>query len=245
MKTASGWRYGVGCGVVLFAMAAPCALGQAGAAQAGGVTQAAAGLDWDQTFLDRSGTAPVHFVATYTDAHGKHRLEEWRVGLSHVRRRTDDRIDLHADAVGQTKPGQGAEYLWQIVDLKKKIDNQISSGLMFQAGLFYSYYSMAHVLTRPAGKVRVSAVAGEPVRQLLGETCSWYEIAPDAQAPARVCWAERLGIPLETRSLASGGVWTTSFVLESVDRKPLAPSIFVVNRAGLTVHNHDQMVDVD
>lgn len=229
----------LGCGAAWLAAPAPRAFSQAG------TNTHAASLDWDRAFAENSGARPVHFIADYTDARGPHRLEEWRTGVTHLRRRTDNRIDLHADMVHPSSSSGAADYLWQIVDLDRKIDNRISSGAMMRAGMFYSFYSMAHVIARPAGRFRLTALAGEPTVHAAGHTCSWFEVVPDGQTPMRICWSPELGIPLETRALGADGKISASFHLRSVDGNPVAPSVFAVNPAGLTVHDHDRMVEDD
>lgn len=202
-------------------------------------------LDWDAAFADHSGNAPLHFVAQYQDARGNHRLEEWRDGLAHLRRRTDTRIDLHADATSKVIPGQAVDYLWQIVDLDKKIDNRISSKAMFQTGMLYSYWSMAHVLSRPAGRVTITQLEAPIATPSIGQPCTWYRIAPDAQPATRVCWSSTLAIPLIIQGQGHDGTWTTTFTVQSIDRKPLNSVVFYLDTKSLQVRNLDQIIDDD
>ena len=207
--------------------------------------QAPQSLDWDVAFADHSANAPLHFIAQYQDARGTHRLEEWRDGLAHLRRRTDARIDLHADATSRIIPGQAVDYLWQIVDLDKKIDNRISSKAMFQTGMLYSYWSMAHVLSRPAGRVTISQTDGPKPTFVAGEGCTWYKIAPDAQPATRVCWSPGLAIPLAIQGQNKDGEWATTFTVQTVDHKPFAAVIFAIDTKALQVRNLDQLIDDD
>ena len=221
-------------------------------------------IDWDTAFADNSGLRPLHFIAQYQDIHGTHHLEEWRTGLHHLRRRTDDRIDLHADATTISRPGLPTNYLWQIIDLQKKIDNRISSDAMLKTGMFYSFYSMAHVITRPAGRFHLTQLhphspTGLPSdhsspRQELSRarslpltnlSCTWYELSPEAQPATRVCWSSELAIPLETQSHRSDGTWQTDFTLQTFDRAPIPPTTYVVNTINLQIRNHDEMANED
>lgn len=209
------------------------------------VAQVPQSLDWDAAFADHSANAPLHFVAQYQDARGTHHLEEWRDGLAHLRRRTDTRIDLHADATSKVIPGQAVDYLWQIVDLEKKIDNRISSKAMFQTGMLYSYWSMAHVLSRPAGRVTITRIDSPTAAPASIQPCIWYRITPDAQPTTRVCWSSTLAIPLSIQAAAKDGTWTTTFTVLSVDHKPLTPAVFFLDTKTLQIHNLDQLIEDD
>ena len=201
-------------------------------------------LNWDAAFIDRSGVRPVHFVAQYVDGKGAtHRLEEWRTGLTHLRRQTDARIDLHADAEGMPKPGQPAEYVWQILDLEKKIDHRVSTLGMMRAGMLYNYYSMAHVLSRPAGEVTVRAVEGVAPVKLTGIHGQWFEINAEGQPSQRVYWVAALGLPLETR-IERQGQWQRIFGITAVDSHVEA-GVFRVDARGFQVRNVDELSTED
>lgn len=202
-------------------------------------------LDWDATFVDHSGSAPLHFVAQYQDARGTHQLEEWRDGLAHLRRSTDARIDLHADATSTVIPGQAVDYLWQIVDLEKKIDSRISSKAMFQTGMLYSFWSMAHVLSRPVGRVIITPVKSLEAAPTPIQPCTWYRIAPDARPATRVCWSATLAIPLAIQGQGKDGTWTTTFTVQTFDRKPLTRAVFLIDTKSLQIRNLDQLIEDD
>ena len=85
----------IGCGSALLAAAAPVP------------SSPTPTLDWDKTFHAAADQRPLHFIATYQDAHGPHRLEEWRLGDERLRRLTDARIDLHADRTKHAAPRGG------------------------------------------------------------------------------------------------------------------------------------------
>ncbi len=198
-------------------------------------------LDWDTAFRDDSGPAPVHFVAGYLDGAGKtHRLEEWRTGLTHLRRRTDASIDLHADATTTPRPGQPVQYTWNILDIPKKIDHSVSSQGMMRAGMLYSYYSMAHVLTRPAGRFAIHQVQGLAPVDLNGMHCEWFEITSSGQPSNRVCWAAALGIPLRTLAETQQG-WRTNFELQQADQRPVPAAVFAVNTKGFQVRKLEEL----
>ncbi len=202
-------------------------------------------VDWDEAFADHSGTAPIHFVAQYQDARGSHQLEEWRDGLAHLRRRTDNRIDLHADATAKIVTGFPADYLWQVVDLDKKIDNRISSTAMLHTGMLYSYWSMSHVLTRPPGQVTVTPTDGPAPAQASGQSCVWFEIAPDGRPTTRACWSSALAIPLAMQTQTRDGRWETTFTVQTIDRKPISRAVFIVDTRTLQVRNLDQLAEDD
>lgn len=202
-------------------------------------------LEWDTAFADRSGEKPLHFRATYMDSAGHaHTLEEWRQGASHIRRKTDDRIDLHADVVGSARPGLPADYVWQVIDLQKHVDHRISTQGMMKAGMIYSYWSMAHVLTRPAGKFSISPLASRPELKVGGFSCRWYRIDPSDQAASQVCWATQIGVPLRIEALGADRTWKTTFSVDTVDSF-LAPKTFTVDVAGLRVIDADGMSSED
>lgn len=204
-------------------------------------TATGAPIDWDNAFNDQSGSHPVHFVAAYLDGTGKtHRLEEWRTGLTHLRRRTDASIDLHADAATAPKPGQPVEYQWHVLDLPKKIDHSVSTQGLIRAGMLYSFYAMAHVLTRPAGRFEIHPVQGLSPVELAGNTCQWYQITAQGQPASRVCWASTLGIPLRTLAETQQG-WRTNFELQQVDQRPIPATIFAVNDKGFQVRKLEEL----
>lgn len=205
----------------------------------------AASLEWDSVFVDRSGARSLHFVAHYNDARGSHRLEEWRAGLSHLRRLTDGRIDLHADSAAIAPRGQSGDYVWQIVDVARGVDNRMSSSAMLHAGIFYSYYSMAHGVNRPAGRFRLARVANVAAGERAGFRCDWYEVSPEGQPASRVCWNAELGVALETAALRGDKTWVTNFAVNHVDRAPIAGAVFHVNVRGLQVHDLDSLADDD
>lgn len=212
---------------------------------------------WDSAFADRSGNAPVHFTAHYLDGHGtSHRLEEWRVGNRHLRRKTDDRIDLHADAVGRTLPEQPPDYLWQILDLQKHIAHRVSTAGMLRLGMLYSYYSMAHLLTRPTGTftvVHTSKPVPAPanakvdplaISQPHVPPCTWWQIDAPGQTSTRVCWIAQYGVPAETWSQAPDG-WRLTFFIEALDARPIPTSTFVTDTNGFQVRSVDEMESDD
>ena len=202
-------------------------------------------VDWDAAFDDQSAAHPVHFVAGYLDGAGRtHRLEEWRTGLTHLRRRTDAAIDLHADAAAPPKPNQPTPYQWEILDLNKKIDHRVSTQGLLRAGMLYSYYSMAHVLTRPTGRFEVHQVEGLPPVTLAGTPCRWFEVTASGQPGSRVCWASSLGLPLRTLAETKQG-WRTNFELSQIDQHPIPPSVFAVNAKGFQVRNLEELENDD
>ncbi len=203
------------------------------------------GLDWDATFADHSAKRSLHFVAHYQDRRGAHRLEEWRQGTEHLRRRTDDRIDLHADRIEAAHAGQPADYVWQIVDIEKKIDNRISTHAMLQTGMIYSFWSMAHVLVRPAGHSTLVALRGEAPLRVNEVACTWYVIQPEGQPSTRVCWAAAAAAPLRTQALGADGQWKTTFTIDALDSKPIDAAQFKVNTAALQVRNVDELAAED
>ena len=209
-------------------------------------------VPWDAAFPDRSANTPLHFVARYVDGAGKaHRLEEWRVGTQHLRRRTDDRIDLHADAVGRTLPGQPTDYLWQILDLQKHIAHRVSTVGMLRLGMLYSYYSMAHLMTRPAGQFTVRRVSG-PLPKLAGvdamamptpaklPACTWWQIDAPGQPSTRACWMPAHGLPAELWSQSPGG-WRRTFAVESLETHAIPPRTFATDTAGFQVRSVDEL----
>lgn len=230
----------LGCGPAIPADAAPVLFPP---------TDSAASIPWDKAFPLRSDSAPLHFVAHYVDPHGQHRLEEWRLGALHLRRLTDSRIDLHADATSTPKPNLPADYLWQIVDRDKKILHRISSQAMLHAGMLYNFYSMAHVLIRPAGRFVLTQLTqsqvGEPPIHVNGLGCTWYGLSPEGQPGSRICWSQEAAIPLKIEMQAKEGTWTQQFLVESLDRRSIPGTIFAVDTRGLQVRNVDEMQQED
>ncbi len=196
--------------------------------------------DWDSAFADRSGKTPVHFVASYVDGHGQtHRLEEWRIDVMHLRRVTDARIDLHADAVGHALSGQPRDYVWQVLDLKTKIDHRVSTQGMLRLGMLYSYYDMAHGLSRPAGEVTVHAMPDRGASDWHGRHTAWFQIDAVGQPSLRVCWLPGAGVPLRIDRQAAIG-WETTFTLQLLETRPIPAAVFAVDTAAFHVRDVDE-----
>ncbi len=236
MQTVRTYAAAVLCILAISAPAQPAGAGSVLPRTAGSDQSA---LDWDTAFADRSGNLPVHFVATYTDERGTHRLEEWRVGRSHLRRLTDERIDLHADSIRNAGAGQQLEYIWQILDLKTKIDHRITTHGMLRLGMLYSYYSMAHVLSRPAGAFTVQALPLSGPARWQSERTTWYMIEAEGQPTLRVCWLAGVGLPLRIETLV-GSTWHVTFSIQSLETRPFSSAHFTVNTDGFQVRNIDE-----
>jgi len=245
----------LGCGPAIPAGAAPVA---------SSLTNPAASIPWDKAFPLRSDPAPLHFVAHYIepqdpqdphepqdphDPHGSHRLEEWRLGTLHLRRLTDSRIDLHADATSMQKPNLPADYLWQIIDRNKRVLHRLSSQAMLHAGMLYNFYSMAHVLSRPAGPFVLTQLTpsqvGEPRIYVGGLDCTWFQLSPEGQPASRICWSQETAIPLKIEMQTREGTWIVQMFVESLDRKAIPATIFAVDTHGLQVRNIDEMQQED
>ena len=132
------------------------------------------------------------------------------------------------------RPGVAADYLWNVIDREKKIDHKLGSQAMFRAGMLYNFYSMAHALSRPAGRFSLSALKA-PQGRIAGQTCSWYLLQADAQPASRICWSTAAGIPLAMDGPgASPGAWQRSFEVQTLDRNPIPPATFAVDTTGLS-----------
>ena len=245
----------MGCGAALLAAFTPLAVAKDERAvvtqNATARTATAQVVDWDVAFKDESAGRPVHFAAEYRDGHGvSHRLEEWREGTAHVRRRTDDRIDLHADVIesgSHERPakGQVEEYVWQVIDLQKKIAHRMSTRGMLRAGMSYHFWSTAHVLLRPTGPVRVTRLRDGTELHVGPTGCKWFRVEADGQPPSKVCWSRAIGAPLSIDAPDSAGKWTNTFEVKTIDRSAIAPSVFAVSTAGLQVRNVDELAAED
>ena len=113
------------------------------------------GLDWDQAFPTAAAPAQVHFLARYTDALGApHRLEVWRDGDRRLRRRTDDRLDLHVEK------GADGEHRYQLVDHARAVVVSVDRTTLYRIGSFSDWVGLAHVLSPLAGgRVRTEHAA--------------------------------------------------------------------------------------
>lgn len=209
---------------------------------------------WDNAFQDRSGKTPIHFTAHYLDGRGQtHRLEEWRIGQTHLRRKTDDRIDLYATARGHILPGRPADYSWTIFDLQTRIAHRVTTAGMMHLGMLYSYYSMAHLLASPTGSFTVEH-ASDPGTRSIGLssvlsavkplTCTWWQINAAGQPATRVCWVPRYGLPVQTWSQAPDG-WHLAFQIDKLETSSISFAIFSENTAGFQVRNLDEIESED
>ncbi len=107
--------------------------------------------------------------------------------------------------------------------------------------MLYSFWSMAHVLTRPPGTFHLTALQDVPALHLAGVTCTWYLLSPAGGAKQRICWSPALAIPLRIEGEKRDGSYSTAFLIQSLDRNPIPASTFTVNSAGFQIRNVDEL----
>lgn len=205
---------------------------------AGGVARAEGRpLSWDKAFSSKGAPRGVHFKASYTDAIGRpHALELWRDGEAHLRRRTDDAIDLLAEKTA------GGEIVFRLVDLGKKRLIEVSRTNLHRIGIFASYPELAGVLIRPAGSTTLGP-GSRPKERAPAGACRWVRVETPPARPKEICWSERFKLPLLIQEQTAAGGFTTLFQIHQIEANVPAAGVFRISTKGLTVIHADQEID--
>ena len=192
-------------------------------------------LRFDQPFDTGSSPATVHYRASYSAGGAPHRVEVWRDGDVRVRRRTDDRIEVHA-----FREAGSAEFRMSILDLDKRIHTTVSRSNLYRIGSFTDWFDLAHGLRHPAGEYVLTRIAA-PVRgaSAVGP-CGWFELAQNGQV-SRVCWSTLEQVPMLILSGGGEVVWR----IDALDREAIGPDAFAIRDEGYLRIDADQDIEPD
>jgi hypothetical protein len=203
--------------------AAPCVHAQAGE------------LRFEQVFDTGSAAAALHYQASYRAGGAMHRVEAWRDGDLRIRRRTDDRIEVHA-----SRGAGSAEFVMSILDLDKRIHTSVSRSNLYRIGSFTDWFDLAHGLRHPKGAYGLRGIAAPAGAPAPLQPCAWYELAQNGQA-SRICWSALDQAPMLILSGAGEVVWRVT----ALDRGPIAPDTFVIRDEGYLRNDADQDIEPD
>ncbi|MDB4964610.1 MAG: hypothetical protein JWN44_299 [Myxococcales bacterium] len=114
-----------------------------------------------------------------------------------------------------------------------------SRGSLYRIGSFPQWNQLATLLTRPAGDVRVAALA-VPEEHTAAGTCRWYEATADATHAERICWSRTLKLPLVVARRA-GGSWVDWVRVEAAQRDRISAATFHVDSNATHVDLDDSL----
>jgi hypothetical protein len=196
---------------------------------AAGVAGAGERLQWERLF-SADGAPALHARVRYVDAGGKeHRLELWRTTKA-LRRDTDGALSF----VVERRPGGNDEY--HVVQRTGDRAYDVSREQLHRIGSFPEWTTLATLLTRPRGDVRVEAMARAEAKTAAG-ACRWYEASTD-QTHLRICWSRALKLPLAVEREANGA-WSPAVTVDEARTQSIAAAVFHVQANGARVDVDD------
>jgi hypothetical protein len=195
----------------------------------------AADLRFDEAFSTSGGPAALHYQASYRTGGAPHRVEVWRDGDVRVRRRTDDRIDVHA-----SREAGSAEFEMSILDLERRIHTTVSRSNLYRIGSFTDWFDLAHGLRHPRGAYRLRGIAAPADAPPSLQPCSWYELAQDGQA-SRICWSAHDQVPMLI--LSSGG--DVAWRITALDHQPITQETLAIRDQGFLRNDANQDIEPD
>jgi hypothetical protein len=178
-------------------------------------------LEWGKVFATASAPENVYFRARYLDQTGKsHQLQVWRQGDLHLRRRTDDRLDLYVD-----KNADG-NYSYRLMDYTRQVVISTDRTNLFRMGIISDWFGLAHMLNLPGGNYTITPRQETATMQ---NKCTWYQLEIAASKSAsQICWSDHWGLPLTIQARMNDGKWTTQFTIEEIHTFHPAPGTFDV-----------------
>ncbi len=173
--------------------------------------QAEVSLTWDEVFRTSAAPDNVYFRADYLDGVGKgHRLQVWREADRRLRRKTDERLDLHVERNDE------GEYGYRLVDHARGIVIRTDRTMLYRIGIFSDWRGLAHVLDRPRETYAIAHVERDIASTPHG-SCSWYRLETGSPPRvSRVCWSAEWGVPLAIEALTNQGQWARRFTIEEI-----------------------------
>lgn len=195
----------------------------------------AAELRFEQAFDTSGGQAALHYQANYSAGSTRHRVEVWRDGDRRVRRRTDDRIEIHA-----SREAGSAEFEMSILDLEKRIHTTVSRSNLYRIGNFTDWFDLAHGLRHPRGAYRLGSIAAPVGAPAPLQSCSWFELAQDGQA-SRICWSAQEQVPMLVLSANGDAVWR----ITALDRQPITQEALAIHDDGFLRNDANQDIEPD
>jgi hypothetical protein len=193
------------------------------------------GLDFDRTFAAGFEPRQSHYVATYRLGGTEHRVEVWRDRDLSLKRRTDDRIEIHV-----TKSAGDVEWTMVVLDLKRKIATRVERTNLMRIGHFTDWFALSHSLSRPAGAYELVAITRGAPRVKPVASCRWYLLTQGGRA-SKICWSAPLHLPLVIAESGDQVQWK----IVDVDSRPLPTGTFTLDDRDFIRNNADQDIQAD
>jgi hypothetical protein len=193
------------------------------------------GLRFEQAFDAGEGSGALHYQASYSAGGAPHRVEVWRDGDLRVRRRTDDRIEVHA-----TREAGSVEFAMSVLDLERRIHTSVSRGNLYRIGSFTDWFDLAHGLRHPRGAYTLTGIAAPAGAPAPLQPCSWFELAQNGQA-SRICWSQQDRVPM----LIVSGDGDVAWRITALDHEPLVPGTFAIRDEGFLRNDANQDIEPD
>lgn len=192
-------------------------------------------LRFEQAFDAGGATAALHYRAHYSAGGGVHQVEVWRDRDLRIRRRTDDRVEVHA-----SREAGSAEFDMSILDLEKRIHTSVSRSNLYRIGSFTDWFDLAHGLRHPRGAYQLSRIAAPAGAPAPLQPCAWFELAQHGQA-SRICWSARDQVPMLILSADGDVVWR----IAALDRDAIGADTFAIHDEGFLRNDANQDIEPD
>jgi len=204
------------------------------AAPSGAAAGGAKSLDFDAVFSANGEPAFLHYGVMFVSKGAVHRMEMWRDHDRLLKRATDAAITTFA----LHKSGDPA-YAMIVLDRTRRISTKISRESLYRIGSFTDWYDLTHGLRHPKIAYTLQPGTAPAAMPRVPAPCAWYDLT-QASHVTHICWDATARIPaliVVGRHL----VWR----VVSLDRKPIAPSVFVVNDKGYVHDDADHDIERD
>lgn len=206
----------------------------AAAAPSGAAAEPAKRLDFDSVFSAKDEPAFLHYRVMFVSKGAVRRMELWRDHDRLLRRDTDAAITTFAVHT----PGDPA-YQMIVLDRDRRISTRISRTNLYRIGAFTDWFDLTHGLRHPRATYTLNTGTAPAPMPRTPAPCAWYDLAQGTHV-THICWDASARVPA---LIVSGGhlVWR----VVSLDRTPVAPSVFVVNDKGYVHDDADRDIDKD
>ena len=205
------------------------------AAQHAGAASPTRDVDFDQAFDIRSQPRHSHFVASYVVQGQSHRLEVWRDGDVHLRRRTDDRVEIVV-----ARPAGDSEWNMTVLDLKRRIRTDVARTNLIRIGHFGDWFGLAHGVAHPVGAYALKPIAAPADAPAPAAACRWYRLT-QGERSSKICWSKAHGLALAITDAEDRLQWRVT----SIDAKSLTPDAFAIDDRGFVRNDANEDIKAD
>ncbi len=195
-------------------------------------------LKFDQVFSTNNEPKNIYYQANFAaNDTQNHRLEVWREGQLHLRRKTDNAIDTYVIREAKNL----SAYQMIIVDYQRRVTTKINRNNLIHLGNFSDWFDMAHGLRHPKGDYQLN-VSNQPNQALKPyAACQWYALK-QANITHHICWSKNDHIPLLIwDDQKSKVLWQVT----SLNHKPIAKDTFKLHDAGFVRNDANDDIEND